>query len=124
MDDYALAAANYEMAVLAWFEAGDRDCWPRGDGITTGAEGREVGAGDGTTGAVDGKCEAGDRDCRPRGDGTTDPVKAYRAKKVDEAQAWLDVVVRWEAFVLDARFGMRIQTGLEVLKWFRKKFPP
>ena len=87
MDDYALAAANYEMAVLAWFEAGDRDC-------------------------------------RPRGDGTTDPVKAYRAKKVDEAQAWLDVVVRWEAFVLDARFGMRIQTGLEVLKWFRKKFPP
>lgn len=29
-DDYALPAAHYELAVVAWQEACDRDTWPEG----------------------------------------------------------------------------------------------
>jgi hypothetical protein len=48
-------------------------------------------------------------------------VTEFRLAKVAEAQTWLDKVAKWESFVLDTRIGMRVQTGLEVLKWFRKK---
>jgi hypothetical protein len=33
----------------------------------------------------------------------------------------MDVAKVWEAFVLDARIGMRVQSGLETLSWFGKK---
>lgn len=45
----------------------------------------------------------------------------WRRKKLDECDAWLDTVSKWEAFILDARFGMRINTGLDTIKWYRKE---
>lgn len=40
---------------------------------------------------------------------------------MEECQKQLDIVKIWEAFLLDARIGMRVQSGLETLKWFRQK---
>lgn len=82
------------MGVLAWAEANDKECWPNGSGSSSAS---------------------GQSD-------SEDAAQAYRVDKAVEAQGWLDKVAKWETFVLDARFGMRIQTGLEVLKWFKKKF--
>lgn len=46
---------------------------------------------------------------------------AYRKKKYDECKKRLDVVKVWEAYLLDARIGMRVTSGLETLAWFSKK---
>ena len=49
------------------------------------------------------------------------PLEEFRKEKVEECQASLDKAAAWEAFVLDARCGMRVQTGVETLKWYRKR---
>ena len=49
------------------------------------------------------------------------PLDEFRKEKVEECQASLDKAAAWEAFVLDARCGMRVQTGVETLKWYRKR---
>jgi hypothetical protein len=98
-DDYVLPAAHYEMAVLAWFEACDPDCWP-----TSEVDADEA---DKLKATAEGAHEAA--------------VKEFRVKKAEEAQAWLDKVTKWETFVLDSRIGMRVQTGVDCLKWFRNK---
>jgi hypothetical protein len=58
--------------------------------------------------------------CKPP-TGTADEVATYRREKANAAQAQLEKVKGWETFVLDARIGMRVQSGLETLKWFKKK---
>ena len=52
---------------------------------------------------------------------TPDELAAYRQKKIDECQASLQQVAKWETFVLDARFGMRVQTGLNTVAWLKQK---
>ncbi|KAM0286408.1 hypothetical protein ACHAQH_000834 [Verticillium albo-atrum] len=58
-----------------------------------------------------------------QGDAVTDAAKERerRIAKAKECQEHLDTVVAWEPFVFDARLGMRVQTGLETLKWFRER---
>lgn len=58
--------------------------------------------------------------CNPPA-GTPDEVAAYRRGRANECQEYLEKVKAWESFVLDARVGMRVQSGLETLKWFKKK---
>ncbi|TWU71231.1 Mitochondrial outer membrane protein iml2 [Metarhizium rileyi] len=53
--------------------------------------------------------------------GTPDEVAGYRRERANECQAHLEKVKAWETFVLDARVGMRVQSGLETIKWFKKK---
>lgn len=48
-------------------------------------------------------------------------IAAYRKKKMEECEAQLEKVKAWEAFVLDVRIGLRVQSGLETLKWFKGK---
>jgi hypothetical protein len=48
-------------------------------------------------------------------------VVAYRKEKFDECEAQMEKVKAWEVFVLDSRIGMRVQSGLETLRWFRNK---
>lgn len=45
----------------------------------------------------------------------------YRQTKLDEAQAALERVAKWEAFCLDTRIGMRVQTGLGTIKWLKAR---
>lgn len=58
--------------------------------------------------------------CNPP-EGTVEEVAKYRREKYDECLRQMDVAKVWEAFVLDARIGMRVQSGLETLSWFGKK---
>ena len=51
----------------------------------------------------------------------TPEIAAYRRQKYDECVKQLDVAKVWEAFVLDTRIGMRVQSGIETLNWFAKK---
>jgi hypothetical protein len=100
IDDYTVPAAHYEMAVIAWMEA----CSPKRPTLAAAADTAPKEEQDGNT-SSDGV--QSDRD--------------YRLKKVGECYEWLDKVIKWETFLLDARIGMRVQTGLETLKWFKNK---
>ncbi|KAI1804872.1 hypothetical protein F4811DRAFT_256174 [Daldinia bambusicola] len=80
-DDYALPAANYEMAVLAWVEVQ----------------------------------KPGLRRDNDKGD-----EKEWLREKIEECQAWLDKVANWGTFILDARLGMRVQTGMDTISWYKK----
>lgn len=48
---------------------------------------------------------------------------AWKRKKLDECYSWLDAVGKWEAYILDARFGMRVNTGQDTLNWYRREHP-
>ncbi|KAI1846654.1 hypothetical protein JX266_007227 [Neoarthrinium moseri] len=54
-------------------------------------------------------------------DGEKKEIEDWRRKKTDECQAWLDKVAKWEAYVLDARIGMRVQTGMDTLRWYKRE---
>ncbi|KAI0380632.1 hypothetical protein F5Y04DRAFT_271331 [Hypomontagnella monticulosa] len=42
-------------------------------------------------------------------------------EKTEECQSWLEKLTKWEAFVLDARIGMRVQTGMDTLRWYKRE---
>lgn len=62
--------------------------------------------------------EACDPRCWPA---EADKVDEYRRKRVEVAAEYLDHVKNWEMFVLDARIGMRVQTGMDSVAWLRRK---
>ncbi|KAH9884724.1 breast cancer protein [Xylariomycetidae sp. FL2044] len=85
VEEYALPAAHYEMAVIAWRELG-KDTGNSNSGL--------------------------------------DPHEAdheWSRKKLNECQSWLDKVAKWDAFLLDARIGMRVQTGMDTIGWYRRE---
>lgn len=50
-----------------------------------------------------------------------DAIEAFRREKTDETQRHLEEVSKWGSFVLDARFGMRVQAGIDSVKWLKGK---
>ncbi|ATY65870.1 Tetratricopeptide repeat 39 [Cordyceps militaris] len=48
-------------------------------------------------------------------------TEAYEKDKFKVCEENLEKARAWEAYVLDARMGMRIQCGLATLAWYRKK---
>ncbi|KAI1504587.1 breast cancer protein [Biscogniauxia marginata] len=93
-DDYALPAAYYEMAVLAWAEVLKpelRKSLSPTTVIETSPESNET------------------------------EEREWIRQKMDDCQSWLEKVARWEAFVLDARIGMRVQTGMDTIRWYKRE---
>ena len=39
--------------------------------------------------------------------------------KVAECDEWLNKVAKWESYVLDARIGMKVTTGLDTMKRYK-----
>ncbi|KAL7948842.1 hypothetical protein V8C42DRAFT_230587 [Trichoderma barbatum] len=58
--------------------------------------------------------------CNPP-EGEETEILKYRRKKMMECDEQINKVKVWEAYVLDTRIGMRAQSGLETLAWFKKK---
>lgn len=122
-EDYVLPCAHYEMGALAWTEAINAGTEPDSadlSGAREDAEGTEV---EGER-KVDGedKLNGESKAEVPNREGSKqegDPHDDYRKKKIEECQASLDRAAGWESFVLDARCGMRVQTGVETLRWYR-----
>jgi hypothetical protein len=46
---------------------------------------------------------------------------AETKKKVEDCQSWLDKVAKWDSYVLDGRIGMRVQTGMDTLRWYKRE---
>jgi hypothetical protein len=44
---------------------------------------------------------------------------ADRRAKVKECEEWLTKVARWDTYVLDARIGMKVTTGLDTITRYR-----
>lgn len=42
-------------------------------------------------------------------------------KKTAACEEWLEKVTNWGSFTLDARIGMRVQTGKDTLKWYKRE---
>lgn len=59
--------------------------------------------------------------CNPPATLSPEECKEYRLKRTAECESYCNTVAAWEAFVLDARIGMRVQSGLETLSWFKAK---
>lgn len=92
-----LPSATHELAVIAWTECreGRPQRQTNGDATKEG----------------DAKSQQGE---------DSDDA-SWRRRKLDECQAQLDKAKAWEAYTLDARIGMRVQSGLETVAWYRAK---
>ncbi|PSS05164.1 NONE-like protein [Coniella lustricola] len=95
-DDWTAPCAHYELAVLAWRECCDRACWPQ---TTITAE-----AGGG-----------------PESESEKTAIDTFRQDKLRQCGEYLDHVKTWETFVLDARVGMKVQTGFDTIAWLKGK---
>ncbi|KAI0204920.1 breast cancer protein [Astrocystis sublimbata] len=42
-------------------------------------------------------------------------------KQVEDVQTWLDKVAKWDSYLLDGRIGMRVQTGMDTLRWYKRE---
>jgi hypothetical protein len=51
----------------------------------------------------------------------SEAVDAFRQEKSEECLAYLEKNAAWESYVLDGRFGMRIQAGIDGVKWLKGK---
>jgi hypothetical protein len=40
-------------------------------------------------------------------------------QKLEECQEWLHKVAKWETYLLDARIGMKVTTGIDTVKRYR-----
>ena len=52
-----------------------------------------------------------------------DDLKAQRAR-VNEAEDWLQRAAKWERYMLDARVGVRVTTGLDTVRRWRAEHDP
>ncbi|KAL5628633.1 hypothetical protein BROUX41_002024 [Berkeleyomyces rouxiae] len=131
-DDWIPPAAHYEMAVCYWYEAcaqtgiDDASLSPSSSSSasssilpspnTAPSSTTDITIENTKNSAVDAARDEGEA----LATGNTDSPCRERIKM---CQTHLDKVANWEAFVLDARIGLKVQTGIETMKWFQKAKP-
>lgn len=99
------------MAAVAWMEVCNSDSWPSPSPPSTApAPAPVVEDSEGNASSVAASVKE-----KP------DAVEAFRREKTDETQLHLEKVSKWESFVLDARFGMRVQAGVDSVNWLKGK---
>lgn len=42
-----------------------------------------------------------------------------KKSRVAECEDWLNKVAKWESYVLDARIGMKVTTGLDTVRRYK-----
>ena len=52
---------------------------------------------------------------------TGESVEEYRRKMANETLMWLEKSANSEGYVLDGRFGLRVQAGIDSVKWLKAK---
>ncbi|KAK8000965.1 Breast cancer protein [Apiospora marii] len=97
-DDWAQPAAAYEMAAVTWWRVQRKKS---GVSVVIGDE------------KVDTQSTTSNGE--PLSD--TEWLKQQTAL----CEEWLEKVTNWGAFTLDARIGMRVQTGKDTLKWYKRE---
>ncbi|KAL2887688.1 Mitochondrial outer membrane protein iml2 [Ceratocystis lukuohia] len=136
-DDWILPTAHYEAAVCYWNEA----CPQAADMSETALSASPSSPASRSTSASPPAQDAPSTAASSNTDisGTNSPGASIATPKTNSmsqnnlnsnsscrekaklCQSHLDKVANWEAFVLDARIGLRVQTGLETMKWFQAK---
>ncbi|KAK8112902.1 Breast cancer protein [Apiospora sp. TS-2023a] len=97
-DDWAQPAAAYEMAAVTWWRVQRKK-----SGVTTAT--------------FDEKADAQSTTSKKEALSDTDWLK----KQTALCEEWLEKVTNWGSFTLDARIGMRVQTGKDTLKWYKRE---
>ncbi|KAK3312450.1 hypothetical protein B0H66DRAFT_570676 [Apodospora peruviana] len=120
-DDYCQAAAHYEIAAVAWMEACSPEAWPSPTTEAVPESDRASIAAASIASKAESKKSAGGGGAAAAAASVEDSVEAFRRQKTDECQEYLEKVAKWESFVLDARFGMRVQAGVDSVKWLKGK---
>ncbi|KAK7959708.1 breast cancer protein [Apiospora aurea] len=98
-DDWAQPAAAYEMAAVTWWRVQRKKSEKSGP-------------------ASNGE-KADAQSVSSRKDPLSDTE--WLKKQTALCEEWLEKVTNWGSFTLDARIGMRVQTGKDTLKWYKRE---
>ncbi|KAL2267342.1 hypothetical protein VTJ83DRAFT_4619 [Remersonia thermophila] len=134
-DDYCVSAAHYELAALAWQAVCDPALWPQREAsspsasvITKSTDSAETSST--ATGQTKESKTKKHKAEKPKADAETaaadagaaeSPITSFRRAKAQECQQHLDRAAKTDGFVLDARLGMRVKTGMQAVEWFQAK---
>ncbi|KAK7993685.1 Palmitoyl-protein thioesterase 1 [Apiospora arundinis] len=102
MDDWAQPAAAYEMAAVTWWRIQRKKS---GEPVSASEKAPAV--------AVDAQSVSSKKSALS----DTEWLKQQTAV----CEEWLERVTNWGSFTLDARIGMRVQTGKDTLKWYKRE---
>ncbi|KAF3767209.1 hypothetical protein M406DRAFT_79659 [Cryphonectria parasitica EP155] len=64
--------------------------------------------------------EGCDSKCWPQ-EADEQQIETFRRDRIKECEEYLEHVKTWEAFVLDARVGMKVQSGIDTIAWLKGK---
>ena len=123
-EDWPLPAAHYEMAVLAWIDVQNPELHLENGAPASGPAAEKRASTWGFRAAAPAKETAKENSVAEgeiSDEEKEEKEKQWRRAKIDECQSWLETVSKWESYILENRLGVRINTGLDTIKWYRNE---